>query len=48
MTRAEIRYEVLRTQALAREMYGFHLFLWRWWKRDGFGYRQERVVYHGE
>jgi hypothetical protein len=32
MTRAEIRLSVLRTQVISLEDYGFHVFLWRWWK----------------
>lgn len=45
MTREEIRRECLRTQALARELYGFHLFLRRWWERDGRGFgRAPRVM----
>lgn len=33
MTRAEIKLNVLRTQIVSLEDYGFHVFLWRWWKR---------------
>ena len=43
MTKAEIRLSVLRTQVVALEEYGFHVFLWR--HRDGFGFRQKRVVH---
>jgi hypothetical protein len=45
MTKAEIRLSVLRTQVVALEEYGFHVFLWRWWHRDGFGFRHKRVVH---
>ena len=38
----------LLTQILALELYGYHLFLRRWWSRDGFGYRQRRVVFNGD
>ncbi len=33
MTHTEIRLNILRTQIIAREDYGYHIFLWRWWKR---------------
>lgn len=33
MIRAEIRLNILRTHIMALEDYGFHVFLWRWWKR---------------
>ncbi len=33
MTRAEIKLNILRTRIIALENYGYHVFLWRWWKR---------------
>ncbi len=33
MTKDEIRMNVLRTQIVSLEDYGFHVFLWRWWRR---------------
>lgn len=45
MTRDEIKLACLRTQAIAREDYGYHLFLQRWWVRDGYGYASNPVVH---
>jgi len=33
MTPKEIKMNVLRTRIISLEMYGYHIFLWRWWKR---------------
>jgi hypothetical protein len=44
MTLQEIRKNVLRTQAEARELYGYHEFLRRWWVRDGFGFASSRLL----
>ena len=48
MTLSEIKYLVYRDRALSRELYGYHLFLRRWWLRDGMGYAKQRVVFNGE
>jgi hypothetical protein len=45
MTLNEIRRECLQTQLLSLELYGYHLFLRRWWLRDGMGYAKQRVVF---
>ena len=33
MTRDEIKMNIWRSQIISLEMYGYHIFLWRWWKR---------------
>jgi hypothetical protein len=35
MTRTEIAYLSFRSRAQSRELYGYHVFLWRWWRRGG-------------
>jgi hypothetical protein len=33
ITLSDIKLSLLRTRILSLEQYGYHVFLWRWWKR---------------